>query len=155
MKSFCNKGIWQKIIIIILLLIFFQTILVTPVHAVPGDVLLEPITGLFANLGDGIMEIMQKTFFDVETSGAWVEESDEPFWGKIVLIAGAVILAVVSFAAVIYSGGLALSVITTALGAVVKISAVTFIIYHVQGKLHLGEERILFTRILFDTGGDF
>lgn len=68
MEIFINKKIWQKVIIIVLLLLLFQVIIVKPVHAIEGDVLLEPITGLFANLGDGIMEIMQKTFLDMDTS---------------------------------------------------------------------------------------
>lgn len=50
-----------------------------PAHAIDGDVLLEPITSLFANLGDGIMNIMQQTIMGMDSSGAWVEKSDNSF----------------------------------------------------------------------------
>ena len=82
MNIFTNKKIWQKLVIILLVLLFFQVFFSTPVHAITGDILLEPITGLFANLGDAIMGIMQKTFLQTESSGAWVEEKSN-VWLKV------------------------------------------------------------------------
>ena len=153
MKIFMNKKILPKIIILVLFLLVFQIFAGMPVHAA-DDTLLEPITGLFANLGDGIMEIMQKTFMGIETSGAWVEESSN-LWLKILTIAAAVVIAVVAVIATIYSGGAALAIFMTAAGAVVKIAAGAAVVYFAVDTLHIGESRILFTRLLFNTRNNF
>ena len=141
MKMFTNKKIWQKIVIVMLLILFFQLFATTPVHAIAGDVLLEPVTGLFANLGDAIMEIMQKTFLGIKTSGAWVEQSSN-LWLKILTIAAAIIIAVVAVIATIYSGGSALYIFLTAFGAVVKIAAGATIAYFAVDKLYIGASGI-------------
>ena len=142
MRFFTNKKILPKIIIIVLFLLVCQLFINVPVHAA-DDTLLEPITGLFANLGDGIMEIMQKTFLGIETSGAWVEESSN-LWLKILTIAAAIVIAVVAVIATIYSGGAALAIFMTAAGAVVKIFAGAAVVYFAVDKLHIGESRFLF-----------
>ena len=54
MKIFTNKKVWQKIVLVMLILLLMQFFIGKPAHAIDGDVLLEPITSLFANLGDGI-----------------------------------------------------------------------------------------------------
>lgn len=141
MTFFTNKKILPKIIIVLLLLLLFQVFTSTPVQAA-DDTLLEPITGLFANLGDGIMEILQKTFLGAETSGAWVEENSN-LWLKILTIAAAVVIAVVAVIATIYSGGAALAIFMTAVGAVVKIAAGAAVVYFAVDTLHIGESRIL------------
>ena len=75
MKIFQNKKLWQKIVLILLIILLFKFVINIPtVHAADDGVLLEPITNLFANLGDGIMDIAQKTFMKTESSGAWVED---------------------------------------------------------------------------------
>lgn len=153
MRFFTNKKILQKMIIIVLFLLFFQLFASTPVHAA-DDTLLEPITGLFANLGDGIMEIMQKTFLGIETSGAWVEESSN-LWLKILTIAAAVVIAVVAVIATIYSGGAALAIFMTAAGAVVKIAVGAAVVYFAVDTLHIGESRVLFTRLLPNARNNF
>lgn len=145
MKIFMNKKILPKIIMIVLLLLVFQLFISTPVHAA-DDTLLEPITGLFANLGDGIMEIMQKTIMGMGTSGAWVEVSSS-LWLKILVIAAAIVAATIAVIAIVYSGGAALTVIATAIGAVVKIAGVATVSFFAVHTLRLGEKRILFTRI--------
>ena len=63
MKIFTNKKVWQKIVLVMLILLLMQFFIGKPAHAIDGDVLLEPITSLFANLGDGIMNIMQQTIY--------------------------------------------------------------------------------------------
>lgn len=154
MKIFTNKKIWQKIVIILLLLIFFQFIVGNPVHAIDGDVLLEPITSLFANLGDGIMEIMQKTIMGMETSGAWVEKTSN-LWLKILIIAAAIVVATVAVASIVLSAGVSLTVIATAAGAVIKITGGALIALFAVETLHLGESRILFAGIQIDSAGYF
>lgn len=143
MTFFTNKKILPKIIIVVLLLLVFQFFTSTPVQA-GDDTLLEPITGLFANLGDGIMEIMQKTFLHVETSGAWVETSSN-LWLKILTIAAAVVIAVVAVIASIYSGGAAMAVFISIVGAVVKTAIGGLIVYYAVDTLHIGESRFLLT----------
>lgn len=148
MKIFQNKRIWQKIVIILLLILLFKFAINTvPVYAETDDgVLLEPITGLFANLGDGIMEIMQKTFLGVDSSGAWIE-SDSGTWAKILTIVAAIVIAVVAIAAAIVTGGGALVVIATIAGAVIKIGIGTAIAYFAVSTIKFRRQRILFTRI--------
>ena len=146
MKIFQNKKIWQKIVLVILIFLLFQFVTSKPVHAIPGDTLLEPVTSLFANLGDGIMDIMQKTIMGMETSGAWVEESSN-LWLKILVIAAAIIIATVAVASIILSGGAALSIVIGVATAVIKICVGAAIAYFAVETLHFGEERILFTRI--------
>lgn len=144
MKIFQNKKIWQKIVLVVLIFLLFQFVTSKPVHAIPGDTLLEPVTSLFANLGDGIMDIMQKTIMGMETSGAWVEESSN-LWIKILVIAAAIIAATVAVASIILSGGAALTIVATVIGAVVKIGIGASIAFFAVSTLHFGEERFLFT----------
>lgn len=144
MKIFMNKKIWQKIVLVILIFLLFQFVTTKPVHAIPGDTLLEPVTSLFANLGDGIMEIMQKTIMGMGTSGAWVEESSG-LWLKILIIAAAIIVATVAVASIILSAGGTLAIIATSIGAIVKVTGGAFIALFAVSTLHLGESRILFT----------
>lgn len=144
MKIFQNKKIWQKIVLVILIFLLFQFVTSKPVHAIPGDTLLEPVTSLFANLGDGIMNIMQKTIMGMETSGAWVEESSN-LWLKILLIAAAIVVATVAVASIILSGGAALTIVATAIGAVIKITIGASIAFFAVSTIHLGEKRFLFT----------
>ena len=99
MKIFTNKKIWQKIVIVLLIMLLFQIFIPKSSHAIVGDVLLEPITGLFANLGDGVMSIMQKTFMGMDASGAWVEESSN-LWIIILTICAAVLIAVIAGVAI-------------------------------------------------------
>lgn len=146
MKIFQNKKIWQKIVLVVLIFLLFQFVTSKPVHAISGDTLLEPVTSLFANLGDGIMNIMQKTFMGMETSGAWIEEENN-LWIKILLIAGAILIATIAVASIIMSGGLSLTVIATAAGAVIKIAGGALIAFFAVSTLHLGEKRILLTTI--------
>ncbi len=122
MKIFTNKKIWQKIIILILIILFFQIFIPKPSHAIPGDVLLEPVTNLFANLGDGIMNIMQKTFMGMDTSGAWIEKGNASFWRTIAIIGAAILAATIAVAAIVLSGGVGLAVFASAAGAVLKIA---------------------------------
>lgn len=146
MSFFTNKKIWQKIVIILLLVLLFQFALAGSVHASVTSVILEPITGLLANLGDGIMEIMQKTFLGMKSSGAWIEESNN-IWLNILIAVVAIAAATVAVAATIASGGLALTVILAAAGAVIKISAGAAVAFFAVNTLHLGESRILFARV--------
>lgn len=139
MKIFTNKKIWQKIVLVMLILLLMQFFIGKPAHAIDGDVLLEPITSLFANLGDGIMNIMQQTIMGMDSSGAWVEKSDTSFWIKLAIIAGAIVAAVVSTIAIIYSGGAALTVIASLAGAYLKIAGVTVAVYFVASIVHFGE----------------
>ena len=134
-----NKQSLKKIIIVLLIILLFQFVAANPVHAVVEDALLEPITVLFANLGDGIMEIMQKTFLDVETSGAWIEEENN-LWIKILIIAAAILAAVVAIIATVYSGGAALTIVGTILGAFVKIGVTATVVYFAVDTLRFGEE---------------
>lgn len=154
MSFFTNKRIWQKIVIILLLVLFFQFALAGSVHAGVTSVILEPITGLLANLGDGIMEIMQKTFMGMESSGAWVEETNN-IWLNILVAVVAIAAATIAVAATIASGGLALTVILAAAGAVIKIGAGAAVAFLAVNTLHLGESRFLFTRISTDSTSDF
>lgn len=144
MKIFQNKKIWQKIVLVILIFLLFQFFTSKPVHAIPGDTLLEPVTSLFANLGDGIMDIMQKTIMGMETSGAWVEESSG-LWVKILTIAAAIVIATVAVAAIVLSGPFSLTILATAIGAVVKIGIGASIAFFAVSTIHLGEKRFLFT----------
>ena len=155
MREIKNKKILPKLIIILLLLLLFQFVCSTPVHAVDGDILVEPITSLFANLGDGIMEIMQRTFLGIETSGAWVEIGNGNLWTKILIIAGTILIAVVAVIAVVYSAGTALAIFMTAAGAVVKIFTGGAIVYFATDLLRIGTDRNLFTGILFNTRNNF
>lgn len=138
MKIFTNRKIWQKIIIVILIVLTFQIFIPKPAHAIPGDVLLEPVTNLFANLGDGIMNIMQRTFMGMETSGAWVETSSN-LWLKILVIAAAILVATVAIAATILSGGAALTIVLGVASAVVKIGIGTAVAFFAVDTLHFGE----------------
>ena len=52
MKIFRNKKIWRNLIIIFLLIMVFQFVFVKPVQASVLSVALDPITGLFARIGD-------------------------------------------------------------------------------------------------------
>lgn len=136
MELFQNKKTWQKIVIILLLLLLFQFVIGRPVEAKAGT-LLEPVTSLFANLGDGIMEILQKTFLNVDSSGAWVE-ADSNLWAKILTIAIGVALATVAIASVIISGGASLTIIASLVGAVIKIAAGTAIAYFAVSVTNFG-----------------
>lgn len=154
MRIFMNKKIWQKIILVILIFLLFQFITTKPVHAIPGDTLLEPVTSLFANLGDGIMEIMQKTIMGMETSGAWIEESSN-LWLKIAIIGTAILAACVAVAAIVLSGGAALTVIASAAGALLKIAGVATIVYFTASVIHFGQDRILFARLSINSSKNF
>lgn len=121
MKIFTNKKVWQKIVLVMLILLLMQFFIGKPAHAIDGDVLLEPITSLFANLGDGIMNIMQQTIMGMDSSGAWVEKSDNSFWIKLAIIGAAIV------------------VITSAVGAVLKIAGGAIIAYFVVSVVHFGE----------------
>lgn len=139
MKVFTSKKIWQKILVLVLIIFAFQFATSQPVHAMPGDTLLEPVTSLFANLGDGIMNIMQKTIMGMDTSGAWVEESSGLFW-KILTVAVAIIAATIAVASIILSGGAALSIVVGVTTAVIKIGAGAVIAYFAVDKLHFGSD---------------
>ena len=139
MKIFTNKKVWQKIVLVMLILLLMQFFIGKPAHAIDGDVLLEPITSLFANLGDGIMNIMQQTIMGMDSSGTWVEKSDTSFWIKFAIIAGAIVAAVVSVVAIALSGGTAIVIITSAVGAVLKIAGGAAIAYFAVSVVHFGE----------------
>lgn len=139
MKVFTSKEIWQKILVLVLIIFAFQFATSQPVHAMPGDTLLEPVTSLFANLGDGIMNIMQKTIMKMETSGAWVEESSG-LWAKILVIAAAIVAATIAVASVILSGGAALSVIVGVASAVIKIGMGAAVAFFAVTVTHFGSE---------------
>lgn len=139
MKIFTNKKIWQKIVLVMLILLLMQFFIGKPAHAIDGDVLLEPITSLFANLGDGIMNIMQQTIMGMDSSGAWVEKSDNSFWIKLAIIGAAIVLAVVAVVSIALSGGTAIVVITSPVGAVLKIAGGAIIAYFVVSVVHFGE----------------
>lgn len=141
MLNIADKKILQKVIIILVVLLFFQFVSSAPVYAIDADVLIEPVTGLFANLGDGIMEIMQKTFLGIETSGAWVEDNSVN-WSKILLIAAIVVIAVVSIAGIIMSGGGTLTICVSVAGFLLRNSIKAVIVFHVMNKLHIGENGI-------------
>lgn len=145
MKIFTNKKVWQKIVLVMLILLLMQFFIGKPVHALPGDTLLEPVTSLFANLGDGIMEIMQKTIMGMDSSGAWIEK-DNGLWAKIAIIGLAILAACVAVAAIVLSGGAALTIVATAAGAVLKIAGIAIVVYFAASVTHFGEERILFAR---------
>lgn len=59
MKFFDNKKIWQKIMIVLVFVMLFKFVVSSPVHAIDGDVLLQPVTNLFVSLADSIMAILQ------------------------------------------------------------------------------------------------
>lgn len=139
MKIFTNKKVWQKIVLVMLILLLMQFFIGKPAHAIDGDVLLEPITSLFANLGDGIMNIIQQTIMGIDSSGAWVEKSDNSFWIKLAIIAVAIVAAVVSVIAIVYTGGAALAVLATSAGAVLKIAGVAVAVYFAASIVHFGE----------------
>lgn len=139
MKVFTSKKIWQKILVLVLIIFAFQFATSQPVHAMPGDTLLEPVTSLFANLGDGIMNIMQKTIMKMETSGAWVEESSG-LWAKILVIAVAIVAATIAVASVILSGGAALSVVVGAFSAFIKIGMGAAVAFFAVTVAHFGSE---------------
>lgn len=139
MKIFTNKKVWQKIVLVMLILLLMQFFIGKPAHAIDGDVLLEPITSLFANLGDGIMNIMQQTIMGMDSSGAWVEKSDNSFWIKLAIIAVAIVAAVVSVIAIVYTGGAALAVLATSAGAVLKIAGVAVAVYFAASIVHFGK----------------
>lgn len=143
MRFFTNKKMWQKIVIILLLLLFFQFFIPKQTHAIEGDVLLEPVTSLFANLGDGIMNILQKTIMGMDASGVWVEDTSN-VWLKILIIVGAILIATIAVIATIYTGGAALTIIASAIGAVVKIAAGAAVAYFAVSVTHFGGKRILF-----------
>ena len=141
MKIFQNKKIWQKLVIILLLILLFKFAINIPnVYAADDGVLLEPITNLFANLGDGIMEIMQKTFLGVETSGGWVEAADNGLWAKILVIGIAILAATVAIVATIVSGGSALVIVASLIGALIKIGIGTTIAYFAVSTLKFGDK---------------
>lgn len=141
MTIFQNKKLWQKIVIILLIILLFKFAINIPiVHASDDGVLLEPITNLFANLGDGIMEIMQKTFFNMETSGAWVE-SDSGTWMKILTIAAGILIATIAVVATIVSGGSALVIVASAIAAVIKIGIGTTIAYFAVSTVRFGDNK--------------
>lgn len=146
MKVFTNKKIWQKIVIILLIFLLFQIFIPKSSHAIEGDVLLEPVTSLFANLGDGIMNILQKTIMGMDASGVWIEDSSN-VWLKILIVVGAILIATVAVIATIYTGGAALTIIASAIGAVVKIAVGAAVAYFAVSITHFGGKRILFTRI--------
>ncbi|MGN1297322.1 MAG: hypothetical protein ACI4VH_02675 [Clostridia bacterium] len=139
MKIFMNKKIWQKIVLVILIFLLFQFVTTKPVHALPGDTLLEPVTSLFANLGDGIMNIMQQTIMGMDSSGAWIEQDSTSFWKTIAIIGIAILAATVAVVSIIATGGLSLGVIATAVGAVLKIGGVAVAVYCASTFSHFGE----------------
>lgn len=143
MKIFTNKKIWQKIVIVLLIMLLFQIFIPKSSHAIVGDVLLEPITSLFANLGDGVMNVLQKTIMGMDASGVWVEDSSN-VWLKIIIVVGAILIATIAVIATIYTGGAALTIIASAVGAVVKISAGAAVAYFAVSITHFGGKRILF-----------
>lgn len=144
MKVSTCKKMRQKLIIIILLLLFFQCIPTTQTYAIESSVLVEPITSLFANLGDGIMEIMQKTFLGIQTSGAWIE-IDSGFWERLLAIAMVIVIAVIAVISVVFSGGTTLAVIGAVFGYVVRTTIGVTVVYFSMKVLHIGEERNIFT----------
>ena len=146
MKIFTKSKIWKKIIILLLILLFFQIFIPKPSHAIPGDTLLAPVTSLFANLGDGIMNILQKTIMGMDASGVWVQESSN-LWLKILIVVGAIVAATIAVASLIYTGGMSLTVIASAIGALVSIGKAAVVAYFAVSFLHFLEGRILFTRI--------
>lgn len=139
MKIFTNKKIWQKIVIVLLIMLLFQIFIPKSSHAIVGDVLLEPITGLFANLGDGVMSIMQKTFMGMDASGAWVEESSN-LWIIILTICAAVLIAVIAGVAIFFSCGLGLAFFIGTFSAVVKIGLGTAVVCWTVSHVHFGEK---------------
>lgn len=144
MKIFTKSKIWKKIIILLLILLFFQIFIPKPSHAIPGDTLLEPVTSLFANLGDGLMSILQKTIFGMDASGVWVEENSN-LWLKILTAVVAIVAATIAIASIIYTGGATLGIVVSVIGALVKTVVGVAVAYFAFDTLHLGEKRILFT----------
>ena len=145
MRFFPNKGMLKKIIVALLLILSFQILVNIPVHAAGDDsVLLGPVLGLFARLGDGIMNIMQKTFMDMDASGVWVNVGNNT-WLKILIAVVAIAIATVAVIATIYTGGAALTVLSTAIGAVIKIGAGAAVAYFAVSVTHFGEGRFFST----------
>ena len=84
------------------------------------------------------MEIMQKTFLGMSTSGAWVEQTNNT-WLNILIAVVAIAAAVIAVAATIASGGAALTIILAAAGAVIKIGLGAAVAFYAVNTLHIGE----------------
>lgn len=146
-RFFINERMLKKIVISLLLILSFQFLVNMPVHASGDDnVLLGPVLDLFTRLGDGIMNIMQKTFMNMGASGVWVNTSTNT-WLKILIAVIAITLAIVATVAIIYTGGSALTIVYTALGAVVKTLGVGAVAYFAVTEAHFLESRFFSTRI--------
>lgn len=141
-----NVRMLKKILIIILLIVSFQFIVNIPAYAADNNVLLGPVLELFARLGDGIMNIMQKTFMGMDASGVWVTDQNS-LWLKILIVVAAIAIATIAVIATIYTGGAALTIISTMIGAVVKIGAGAAVAYFAVSVTHFGEGRFFLTRI--------
>ena len=137
MKIFTNKKTWQKLMILLLIIILFQFVFVKPVQAGVFSVALEPITGLFARLGDGIMEIMQRTFLNMDSSGAWIEEKNN-FWPTLIIAVVAIALTVLTVASAVASGGMSLTIFLAVAGSVIKIAGGAAIAFFAVNTLHVG-----------------
>ena len=137
MRLFTNKRLLKKIVIALLLILSFQFLVNVPVHASGDNVLLGPVLELFARLGDGIMNIMQKTFMDMDASGVWVNDGNAT-WIKMLVAVIAIALAIVAAVAIIYTGGWSLTIVYTAVGAVVKSLAVGAVAYFAVSVAHFG-----------------
>lgn len=149
MKIFTNKKIWQKIVIILLLLMGLQLIASTPVHAVDGDVLLQPVVNLFVSLGDAAMSIIQDILMQKDGEGgeSLIKiDGNSGFWSGLIVTAVFIIGTIIAIVAAYPTGG-------TSLIIWVKFGLSVALTVTISGVLYMATYNIA-TTILSDQWGD-
>lgn len=104
---------------------------------------MEPISKLFANLGDAIMNLLQNGIMGMESSGTWVDS--ESIWSKVLVVVIGVIAAALVVVSAVFTGGVSVAVIVSTGIALLKVLAGTAIAYFAVRSMGIGNDRILCT----------
>ena len=108
-----------------------------------GSVIMEPISKLFSNLGDAIMNLLQNGIMGMESSGTWVDS--ESIWSKVLVVVIGVIAAALVVVSAVFTGGVSVAVIVSTGIALLKVLAGTAIAYFAVRSMGIGDDRILCT----------
>ena len=116
MKFFTNKSIWSKIVIILIFVLLFEFMVTKPTLASGAEVgenviefggkLMSPMLSLVVSLADGFMGIAQLSIMGTNESVLPIDV-DASIWeilGKVFVVAGAVVAAIVVVVGAVVSG---------------------------------------------------
>lgn len=102
MKIFEKKGLFGKLIFVLIILLIFNAIIppneVRAVDSIGGK-LLKPIVDFILALADGILDVIHKTLFDMNTSLIRIDMDNSFLDFVITAIVAVVVIAVIAVAA--------------------------------------------------------